>query len=460
MDTKKNKLSIWQIYGYGLCGMFVNTFYLGYLAFTRLYFLTDVLQLNPYIAATINSATVWINVGTMLLGGIFVDGTNMKWGRYRSWVLIGGIVFSISFPLMFTNFGLPQGVASALFVILFIVQSLGYNCLWVAERALIGSLSSNSDDANGLSMSANQMGSVASLLYGVVHPFISGIFMNFSNSYGWIGLLYGVLVLAGTVGMFLMARNYDLPQAEIQKTNAPKEGKMTLGEMMKSFKGPVIPFFISMCLCNCHVGFFMTIVTHFSTYVLKNPNVVSYAVSLGSAGSLIGVMIAKVYVDRVGKKSAFVWSTIVTGILYILIAYLGGNAIPFLVIRVAINVIGCVSGLVMPTFGIDLADYKVMHGEPGARAFIQSLTGVTIRIGTALSTMVASFGLAIAGYNAAAEPSAAVIKALTNIMAFGPGLVCIASALCFIFYKVDEKELDEFRRKQLAERQGSAEAAE
>lgn len=136
-ELKPQGLKKSQILLYGFFGMFLNTFYLMFLAYNRLFYLTNVLQLSTQISAVVNTLSVWGNVDTMLLAGAIIEKFTFKSGKFRTWTIIGGIVVGIAFTLLFANFGLSQGVAGALFVVMFVIQSIGYNTLW-GRRALPG----------------------------------------------------------------------------------------------------------------------------------------------------------------------------------------------------------------------------------------------------------------------------------------------------------------------------------
>ena len=103
-NAQKTTLKQSQILLYGFCGMFLNTFYLMFLAYNRLFYLTDVLQLSTGVSALVNSLSVWGNVVTMILAGGIVDKINFKKvGKFAGWAVIGGIGMSISFPLLFSD---------------------------------------------------------------------------------------------------------------------------------------------------------------------------------------------------------------------------------------------------------------------------------------------------------------------------------------------------------------------
>lgn len=442
----KTKLKSSQVIAYGFFGMFLNTFYLMFLAYFRLVYLTNVLQLSTAVAATVNSLATWGNVVTMLLAGILIDRINFKKGKYRTWAVVGGVIMSIVFPLLFSNLGLGQAAAGALFIVLFVAQSIGYNCLWVAERSLVGPLSSSSDDANNLAMAAQQGSTLGGLLFGVVN---TPIMTALGGSYTLTALLYGLFILCGTVGMFFLTKNYDTSAAPAPA--APKQ-EQAKGGTLAALTGPVIPFVIAMILNNAHMGFFMTLLAYFTQFVLNAPAILSISVTAGSVAGLIGAWLSKIICSRMGKKKAFVIFSIVTGLMYMMIAWFGSSSIPFLIIRVAIGAFSVVGGMLIPVFANDIADYNVMKYGKDNRAVIQSISGTTIRMGTALATTIASFGLAAVGYSATAEVTPAIISGITNLMAYGPATVCILSALAFIFYKVDEKELDAWRAEKFAQK--------
>ena len=100
--------------------MFLNTFYLMFLAYNRLFYLTNVLQLSTGVSALVNTLSVWGNVVTMVLAGGIINRISFKkWGKFCGASVVGGIGISISFPLLFSNLGLSQSAAGALFVVLF-----------------------------------------------------------------------------------------------------------------------------------------------------------------------------------------------------------------------------------------------------------------------------------------------------------------------------------------------------
>lgn len=264
-ELKPQGLKKSQILLYGFFGMFLNTFYLMFLAYNRLFYLTNVLQLSTQISAVVNTLSVWGNVVTMLLAGAIIEKFTFKSGKFRTWTIIGGIVVGIAFTLLFANFGLSQGVAGALFVVMFVIQSIGYNTLWVAERSLVGPMSTTAADANSLAMVAQQGSTLGGLIYGVVNPFIM---KAVGDNYTWTALVYGLFIVLGTLGMFSLTRNFDSGSEPVVAAQKKEQVK---GGFLKAMTGPTLPFFFAMILNNMHLGFFMTLLAYFTQYVLQDP---------------------------------------------------------------------------------------------------------------------------------------------------------------------------------------------
>ena len=455
----KSTLKLSEKLGYGGGGLFVYCFYLQFQAYYMMIFLTDVLGFNAYIAATIYTATQIIKVITMIVGGTVIDSTNLKLGKYRSWILIGAILVSIFSVLMFWKFNIPTVAAVALFVIVYIIQSFGYNIMWTANRAMVGPMSKTSDDAVSLAGVAQAASTLGGIVYGLIGVPLLTAFSSTGQGYGLTEMVYSVLILLGTAVMMAVTKKYDRPQTEKDADvvkSSKKAGRVSFGTMLKSLRGPMIPYFFAFTLGTAQQGFFFALLTYFTTYVLNNPQVMGYALTCYSVAGFFGALLARPLCAKFNKKAVYIAATAASAVLYFLIRVIGGQAAGFLVIYTCIGFIGSFAGVLLPAFANDLADYQEMKtGEASARAFVQSIAGVTIRLGGLISTSIAAFGLASIGYQKGVEMTDSMLSSITNLMAVGPALFCAAAVIVFLFYHVSESELDEFRAKKVA----AAEAA-
>ncbi len=437
---RKGTLKLSEIILYGVFGMFVNTFYLMFLTYNRIYYLTNILQLSDTLSAVVATASAWINVLTMILAGPLIDKIKFKNGKYRSWTLLGGILMVIALPMLYTNWHVSGTTAAVVYVVMFAIQSISYNSLWVAERALLGPMSKTSEDASSLAL-ASQLASVFGLIgYSVVDMILQKITSNTTV----MGLVYGALICLGTFGMFTMTKKYDInlesaPVAPVKGEKAPS--------FLKVASGPMIPFCISMIAANCHNGFFTAIVKFFCEYRLNDVSVASMVATITGVTGLIGSIAAKILIGKLGKKTSMYLFTALTALCYIGIYFVHGKPL-FLALVAGVGIFSVVGSFLLVVMSNDIADYAEMTSGVDGRAMIQAFSGSTIRIGAALATTIASFSLAALGNG---EQSVSILTS------FGPAVFCVLSVLAMLFYKLDENRIEEFR-KEKAERIAEAAA--
>jgi GPH family glycoside/pentoside/hexuronide:cation symporter len=151
--TKREKLTFGVKLGYGAAeGGLTSTFNLVY--FFLLFFLTDIVGINPALAGTVLMVATLFDAITDPAIGIFSDNLKWKWGRRRPLILIAALPFGLTTWLMFTDFQLGSGsliyfiVISALMFFFLTLISVPYQALGAEitrdynERTSLGSFRS------------------------------------------------------------------------------------------------------------------------------------------------------------------------------------------------------------------------------------------------------------------------------------------------------------------------------
>ena len=123
---------------FGVGDMFFSLMVVLEIAFLMV-FLTDVLKLDIAVAGTIISITSLGDLITSFIAGGIVDKSNMKWGKYRSWLLVGPAIASIFFVLQFTQFGTATTTA-IIFTVCYLISHTLWNIFYTANRALAGAV--------------------------------------------------------------------------------------------------------------------------------------------------------------------------------------------------------------------------------------------------------------------------------------------------------------------------------
>ncbi len=451
-ENQKSTLSFGQLLGYGAFGMGFLTFPASWVAYMVMPFLTNIAGFSTTAAAGIYSLSNIIKVLATIFGGVIIDSINWKKGKFRTWVLVGGFMLVV-FSCMFFKFDLPEKVYVIVFGVLFFMNQFSYQCAWVGQRSLAIKFSKNNQD-NVMLTTAAQLGTMgAGVIFGLIYvPLYTGPFGKNGTDFFPPTLLYSCIALLGCIGLFLMAKNYDLPAAATPQ--APKAQKVTLLDMIKSLKGMGLVYFIAGTFGNIQSGFFSTLLFYFTTYVLKNPAVAGLAVTINSIGVFLGALSTPWVVKKTSNKWAYQWSHFICAGLYLLVWLFGKNPAVFLVVRALLGGIGSWAGVTLPALANDLADYNEMKGISSAKGFVQSLMGLTIRLAMVISGAISSFGLAATGFDATKAAAEGITDKMADsimlLLGVGPAIVCLLCGLTIALWKVNDKELNEFRAQRMA----------
>ena len=408
MEKEKRTLKFSEIFGFGAGGMFTYGFQLMITGYYLLYYMTDIAGFSTVLAASLYSTIQIIKMVTMLFSGVIIDAINFRSGKYRTWVLVSGIGLGLFFPLSFFYYPLPQSVYVVVFMIIYTLQTLFYN--------VIG------------------------------YPILGiALWAGTKQAYGCASAIYGLTIILGAIYMFCAFGKYEHQADEAVPVKKQRTGFF---EMFKALKGPMVPFFCSYSFSAASVGFFMTLLVYYTTYVLNDPAAAAKSLSWNAIVGLIGCLITPWLTKRLSKKAIHVGGMILSAVGYVALALFGSKALPFIAIRAAINLVGCPSTCVMSALCNDIGDNIEMQGKEAPRAFLQGLAGATTRVGLILSSSISAFSMAAIGYVPGMEFTPELIQKMVILIAVIPAVVCAIAGACMIFYRLDEKQIAEYNAKK------------
>ena len=407
MEKEKRTLKFSEIFGFGAGGMFTYGFQLMITGYYLLYYMTDIAGFSTVLAASLYSTIQIIKMVTMLFSGVIIDAINFRSGKYRTWVLVSGIGLGLFFPLSFFYYPLPQSVYVVVFMIIYTLQTLFYN---------------------------------------IGYPILGiALWAGTKQAYGCASAIYGLTIILGAIYMFCAFGKYEHQADEAVPVKKQRTGFF---EMFKALKGPMVPFFCSYSFSAASVGFFMTLLVYYTTYVLNDPAAAAKSLSWNAIVGLIGCLITPWLTKRLSKKAIHVGGMILSAVGYVALALFGSKALPFIAIRAAINLVGCPSTCVMSALCNDIGDNIEMQGKEAPRAFLQGLAGATTRVGLILSSSISAFSMAAIGYVPGMEFTPELIQKMVILIAVIPAVVCAIAGACMIFYRLDEKQIAEYNAKK------------
>lgn len=439
----------WKEIGLYGVGSSVNMFQLNITGYYLMYFMTEILQMNTIVAATVNTIIQWLKVITQTTAGVLMDSFRLKGGNSRQWLLVGELVMLVSLPLTFLDTSrLGTALSVGIFLVMYTIMMIGYNVVWTAQRSITGEVSKNASDLVGFMSYGGMVGTIVGLFWAPIWTVISGVplWANTSNMYAGASLLGCIAMLVGSFAIRAFAPKED----RVVSSSKGSSSKITIKDMISNVRGPVLVYSIAQAFGAGQGPFISTLLTYFATYVIGDPSLTAKAISAASVGTLIGNLIFPQLVKRLGQKKTFLLGELTSAVLFLATYAAIRNGTLFLILRVLQNAFCQTYILFLTPMAVDIGDWNEMEGRKQSPSFLQAWGGTVIRLGWTLGVMISSYALAFGGYTAGAEITPTVASTITHVMILGPTVMTAISGLSILFYKIPEKELQAYREKRAA----------
>ncbi len=446
-ENKPEKLSSQTAYTYAL-GDFCFTFFIMFIGYYLMYYLTDVIRFPTTTAAAIYTLVQAFETIGILVGGIVIDRIRLKGGRYRPWLLIGGIWCGVSLVILFTKYEVPLPAYRILFPALYLVTYWGYNFMWVAFRSLASKISGNQEDVMRLAVASQQGAVTASLIFSLIGTKLLYGFSKINTGYSVSSALYGVIIILCMATIFWRCKPYDCDQRAGKGSVSFQNVK--LREYVKCFSGPMLPYFLSCVLRNSVSVAIPALMVYYFQYVLGSENGMALYLSTTSAVQILAALLLKPISKRFSKITIFRFSALFSATCTICAFFFGLKEILFVIFMALNNFCLVIGGGINNAFITDIADYNEYAQGLNTRGFSVSISGTSNTVASLIGGGIASFSLALIKYDAnAAVVSTGISHSIRVLVTLGSALLTLLSLIPFLFYKLDDKKMREiYQRKK------------
>ncbi|QGP91151.1 Isoprimeverose transporter [Neomoorella glycerini] len=431
----------------------INLFCIGEMGFSIMmavavnyyaYFLTDVARIGAATVGTILLiARIADAVSVPIVGGL-IEKSNMKWGKYRSWILICPFSTAILFILMFTNLNMTVGAKAIFLGTAYVLAHVSVNFAWSAYVALIPVLANDPVDRVRLSSRRAQTTSIAQIIFGLIAmPLI--IALGAGNEAKGFLLTIIIFTILQVLGYRLVAhiiKPFDAgPRPESKKET------ITLKDMLiQVFTNP--PLLVLMLVESLRftsrwalLGF----AVYYFKYVARNMLLVSAFFPIVNIAGLLGAIFGELIARKIPKKTTYIIG-VATETICLLLAWLfARDAITFIVLC-AIATFGVyIDQSIQAALFADTVEYAEWKTGKNARALIMAMSALPIKIGVALAGAVNGFALAAIGYVANVQPTAELSRGISTIATFVPGIFGALALVTVLFYPLKEERVNQIR---------------
>ena len=456
------KLSWLQRIGFGSGDMAQNLIYQT-ISIWLLFFYTNVFGLDPGVAAVMFLVVRLVDVLWDPIVGTIVDKGNPKWGKYRSWLILGGIPLVALAILCFWN-GFSGSLVYA--YITYVGMSMCYTLVNVPYGALNASLSRDTEEITILTSTRMFMANLGALCVKSL-PLIIAIFAPkvLNPETGKMTAVYNtpeaapawfitmtIFALVGLVLLFFCFSQCKERVVMDQKESANVKVSDLWMEFVRNKPLRVVAFFFITAFAMMSVG--NAADAYFMSYnVGATPLLTTLFMWLGTIPAFIFMPLVPAIKRKIGKKGMFY--------LFLGVAILGmAMMYTFVSIPATKNnfFLLCLAQFVKSTGIITATGYMwalvpevISYGEytSGKRiaGIVNALTGIFFKAGMALGGVVPGLVLAWVGFNAdAAKQTPLAEQGILWLVCVIPAILLLLAIWIISKYELSDEKMDEINK--------------
>ncbi|MDR2626715.1 MAG: MFS transporter [Dysgonamonadaceae bacterium] len=454
IDTKGfYKLSWIQRIGFGSGDLAQNLIYQT-VATYLLFFYTNVFGIKPAAAAFMFLIVRLVDVLWDPFVGAFVDKRNPKIGKYRAYLVLGGIPLTGLAILSFWN-----GFSGQLWYayITYVTLSLCYTLVNVPYGALNASLTRDTDEITKLTSVRMFMANMGGL---AVQFGVPAIIQHYSPNHDWSkpaasGIWFAVMTIYALVGFGLLVFCYTQTKERVVMEESQME-KVRYADLFTEFvrNRPlrVLAFFFITAFAMMAVG--NSASAYYMQYNVGHAHALPIFNALGSIPAFIFLPLVPAIKRAIGKKQMFYVFLLVAVAGMILLYVI--STVPVLKDQLwliyAAQFIKSTGVIVATGYMWALVPEVISYGEwkSGKRisGVVNALTGIFFKAGFALGGVIPGIVLSITGFDAGkAEQTSFAQQGILWLVVAIPAILLLLAMFIISKYELEDDVIDKINRE-------------
>jgi sugar (glycoside-pentoside-hexuronide) transporter len=428
------KLSFGEKFGYGLGDLAANFVFQAVMAL-QLDFYTKTYGLT---AAQAGWMFIFVGLSSAVFNpvmGVIADRTKTRWGRFRPWLLWTAVPFGVIGILTFTTPSLGP-VAKLIYAwVTYLLLRLIYAANNVPYASLTGVMTDDPIERNSITSFRQFFANGAGFIVGsLAVPMVK--FLGGSDSALGYQLTMGIFLVLSVI-FFLIA--FAVSKERVQPDARQEISvRRDLGDLIHN--GPWIALFLTTLFYFTALLIRGNVMLPYFENCAGNRMYFSWFNAFSLAAVLTGVACSTALTKRMGRRSVFRWSMLLTGILAIALFFLPPTAIvPIIGLEILRQfAFGC-SGPVLWAMMADVADYGEWKTGRRATGTVISAVVFALWIGVALGGAIDGWLLSFFGYQSSGVQTDHALFGIRLIASVVSGAAFLAAAVCLLFYRIDKK---------------------
>ncbi len=437
-----------EFYGGGAF-VIINTFFT--------VFLTKALGMPAALAGTIPLVgKVWDAVTDPIMGNI-TDRTKSKLGAKRFYILIGGIVSSLTFIIMWVTIGSPfMTMLYIFYLFMYCLFSTGFTILMVPYNGLLPDMIDDYAMRSRFSSVRMIWSTLGSMVCGLVPTFIITNNLD-TGSYMKCAIIFGILFFVTTLVTFLGTWE---KQKEPVITNLSE----SFPQALSVFQSHSFRLFIGLYLFGqCGMDFVSGMAVYYVDDVLNGygNGYFTYLMAVLLISQLTGMLVFAPVMSRTSKKFTILVGAPIRliGTLGLLaFSYEGANIVPILILTALIGFGNAATLSSIFAIMADMAEVDELITSIHRPGIVSGMATFARKISAGLSAAIIGFLLSAVGYdeilaNQGARQRLSTQHGISLIYIIVPAILITGLIIVGVLFPLTGKEFA-IVQKEIARRKG------
>ncbi|MYH13895.1 MAG: MFS transporter [Gammaproteobacteria bacterium] len=432
MNGSPERLTPTQRIGYGVGDFGINLFFISTLTYL-LYFYTDVFGLSAAAAGGVMLVARVVDAVTDPLMGAIAERTRSRWGRLRPYILFGALPLGASAVLTFASPAFSDSGKLWWAYLTYIAFSIAFTVVSVPYSALTASLTADYQERTVLSTIRMACAFGGGLAISVGMPILVGTFDTEAEGYLWSMLIFAALATP------LLALTFAQTEERIQP---PAAQRLAIRDSLRAvFINP--PLLVVMVMFSCGMLSFtvrQAVAIYYFKYNLGRPDLIETWFLATLSIMFVGLVFTPKLADQYGKPGGILIGAVVT-----IAAALGLYFTPYDQIEL-IFLWGCLLALGGTPIAVlgwamipDTVDYAQARFGVRADGSVFAMSSFFQKLAKALGGAGVAAVLALAGYVANAEQTAASLDAIRSLMTLAPAAIMVVMIVAALSYPLSRQ---------------------
>lgn len=404
-----------------------------------LFFMTNVMGINPALAGTmLLFPKLWDVISDPLMGAIS-DITRSRFGRRRIYLLWGAVPFGLSFFILFIQPHWAGEFANALHVsLLFALGCTAFTVINVPYASMVPEMSDDYKERMSIVSFRMSFASVGALLAGGLAIPIVEAGGGGASGFRLMGLIFGVIIVLSCLVCFFGTKN--APMRPPKKEMPPLLEQVRIAA--KNF--PFMMLMGSYFFQALAVGIMMAGFIYYVKYAMALPETamnIIFPIFLVTGIAFIPVWLA--IGKRFGKIRSYrvglVFFAVMTGSLF----FTSPGLLWLLYVQIFLAGIGFSSFQLFPFSMLpDTVEYDEMQSGLRREGVFSGMWSAGQKIAYSISPAIVGFALALSGFVTEGVQPQSVETGVRAVFCLIPALMIAASFIPFRKYTLTESEFE------------------